>query len=483
MLSAEMKTAQAAHFAIPNLVFDNRTRLDAAQFDMVDQYGSSFHVVVAKTAYTLGARDASGMAPLIPLSPAARLHVEDGHFDDDSNASVRHESDFAPYKPACDVVVNATAHAPRGKPTSTFGVRLTVQPAPPEASDGVTAQAAEPRSPRAPLIDKILQVTGERKFKKRSMLVRLLQWVVTIVTFGMLRPNPWRLTPADDTAQLPLRYEYAHGGQCRIDEDDRAAERLPKKVRLPLAEATTDKANAARPVAHESSDANPLGRGFTRRWYLSASRIKTMAAPRISAEQEPCTARQFWRGAHGEKLPTPAGLGVVGRGWLPRRALAGTFDAKASYANDEVPRLPEDFDFGYYNCAPRDQQCTHLHGEEIFTLLNLCRPNHPSAASDAGGNAMLRFSLPMQALFLLAVDGADKLMVERMLIDTVIIEPDERKVELTWRALLPTDSDLRASRLMQVTEAAQIARVRQLEQLQNSQIDAHAPDAEQRYAR
>ncbi|WP_426197289.1 DUF2169 family type VI secretion system accessory protein [Massilia sp. DWR3-1-1] len=506
MLSAEMKTVNAAtshldgvavnastgaerahapHFSIPNLVFENRTRLDAAQFDMVDQYGSSFHVVVAKTAYSLGAHDATGMAPLIALSPAAKLNVEDLHFDDDSNASVRHESDFAPYKPACDVIVNATAHAPRGKPTSAFRVRLAVQPAPPEPSEGATGHATPPKSARAPLIDKTLSITGERNFKKKIALLRLLQWGVKVVTFGVLRPNPWRLALADDTAQIPLRYEFANGGQCRIDEDDGAAKRVPTNARLPRDEAATNNAyaNVARPVAHESSDANPLGRGFTRRWYLDASDIKTMAAPRISAEWRPCTALQFWRAAHGEALPDPVGLGIVGRGWLPRRALAGTFDANATYANDDVPNLPEDFDFAYYNCAPRDQQCPYLRGEESFTLLNLCRPDHPSATSDANGNAVLRFSLPMQALFLLAVDGCDDLMIERMVIDTVIVEPDEGRVELTWRALLPTDCDLRVARLMQVTEAAQIARVRQLEQLQASQIAAHAKAAAQGPAR
>lgn len=53
-----MAADSEAHFSIPNLVFENRTRLDAVQFDGVDQYGSSFHVIAAKAAYLLGARNA-----------------------------------------------------------------------------------------------------------------------------------------------------------------------------------------------------------------------------------------------------------------------------------------------------------------------------------------------------------------------------------------------------------------------------------------
>jgi hypothetical protein len=74
--------------------------------------------------------------------------------------------------------------------------------------------------------------------------------------------------------------------------------------------------------------------------------------------------------------------------------------------------------------------------------------------------------LRLQALFLLAADGSDMLLVERLVIDTVTIEPDENRVDLVWRALLPIDADLRVARLMQVTEAPQIARVDEMLEIQ-----------------
>jgi len=423
--SAAVPSSSAAHFSIPNLVFENRTQLDAMQFDTVDQHGSAFHVVVVKTAYLLGARDAGGAATLTLV--AAELNVEDRYFDEPHATSVRQESDFAPYKPACDVIVNATAYAPGAKPTTGFQVRLAVH-----------------HAQGAPLIDKALGISGERSFQKKMALWRMVQWVGNVTTAGMLQPNPWRMSLAQPATNLPLRYAFASGGECRIDKGD---------------------ASGA-PAAHESSDENPCGRGFARRWYLDAKRIKAVPAPRIAQAGTPLTAQQFWRTAKGAALPAPVGMGVVGRGWLPRRTLAGTFDEKASWGKDDVPRLPEDFDFAYYNCAPRDQQCPYLGGQEKFVLVNLCSPEHPSGTVESNGNAVLRFTLPQQALFLLAADGGNNLMTKRMVIDTVTIEPDENRVDLVWRALLPTDADLRVARLMQISEAAQIARLDEMLEIQ-----------------
>lgn len=461
-------TRAAAHVPIPNLLFENQSRLDAMQFDTVDQFGSSFHVVVAKTSYKLGPRSAAGVAALTPCTPAAKLNVEDRRFDDDSNASVRQESDFAPYKPECDVIVNATAYAPHGKAVATFKVALVVCKTRTTSSSGSTGTHAAVKSTSPPLIDKTLNVSGERNYKKQIGLLRALQSIARIATLGLWRPSPWRLQAPAKMVSMPLRYEFAQGGQCRINASEEAARRVPKKHRIPQDTAQSDDAGAAasRALAHESNDANPLGRGFARKWHLNASRPREIPAPRIHSIRQPASAQQFWRGVNAHELPAPAGLGIVGRGWLPRRALVGTFVDKAEWGRDEVPALPDDFDFAYYNCAPRDQQCPYLSGVEEFTLTNLCRHDHPSATLDGDGNTVLRFTLPHQAVFVLAADASGGLLVRRLVIDTVIIDPDASQIDLVWRVLLPTDGGLRTARLMQVTEAAQIARVLEMEQVQ-----------------
>src|SRR6266436_2489784 len=47
-------------------------------------------------------------------------------WSDPMNSSVRYESDFIPFKLATDVVCNARAYAPRGKPTTSCMVALQV---------------------------------------------------------------------------------------------------------------------------------------------------------------------------------------------------------------------------------------------------------------------------------------------------------------------------------------------------------------------
>ena len=197
-----MNDAGTAHFNIPNLLFDNRTPHAASQFDMVDQFGEAFHVVVARMGYTLGPCGADGLASLLPMARQSPLATEDRHLDGDTQAGTVQESDFAPYKPRCDVIVNGVAHAPRGQAMPQFLVNIKV------------------KSEKKILVDKTLQVSGERAFRKKDILTRLAQGCARIATVGLLRPNPWQLSAPVAFLQLPLRYAYAYGGQCRIEADD-----------------------------------------------------------------------------------------------------------------------------------------------------------------------------------------------------------------------------------------------------------------------
>lgn len=55
-----------------------------------------------------------------PLRPA------DEHWDAPENSSIRHESDFVPYKLATDVVVEARVHAPHGQPVTELEAAIDV---------------------------------------------------------------------------------------------------------------------------------------------------------------------------------------------------------------------------------------------------------------------------------------------------------------------------------------------------------------------
>lgn len=419
--------------SIPSIVFENRTAYSAIQFNTVDQYDQPFHVFVVRQSFDIGKCNGAGEAQLIESHAQPELEVEDRYFDPEGTGSVAYESDLAPYKPKCDVIVNGTAHAPGGKPVREFPVRLQLH---------VNKEV---------LIDKALSITGERWFKPGFLVTRAAGAVVSLGTFGAKQTNTWSETTPELFTTLPLRYEYAVGGAARVRRTDPAADQVPKANRL------TDDDHEY--IAHEVSEENPLGRGFTPAWYLRALKPGAVEAPRISYQGKYFSASDFWASANGKKMPATAGFGIIGRAWLPRRRLAGTFVEKNDWKEDEVPRLPEDFDYGYWNCAPADQQCQHLRFGETFTLHNLFRPDHPSVRLNEARGTVLKFVLPQQAFFLIAVGEEGVTMFRNLLIDTVCIDTDAGRVHLVWRNLLDADGRFKLVRLMQVKKDEQIERL------------------------
>jgi len=431
-------------------VFDNRTPYAALHFDTLDQHGETFHVVVAKIAYALGDCDAHGVATLSALAQPVPLNETDRNANDDPAASVTEESDLAPFKPRCDVIVNATAYAPGGSALVAFPVRLTLQ---------------KPGQPA--LIDKSLSVCGRRWFERRHVAARLLSLPVAVCTLGLVRPDAWRLSAPEPLTRLPLRYEYAAGGASKISSEEDGAQRVPACHRLAVAHQA-----ASCWIAHEVSQHNPLGFGFTRQWYLDATRCERIAAPQIAYAARPPTVPQFARCASGGEDPEAAGMGPVGRAWLPRRDLIGKIEEKTHWAPDEVPRLPAEFDEAYWNGAPADQQCAYPAGGERFTLTNLCSPASPIARVETSGANVLQFDLPRQAMFLLSTNSSQQLQIIMLDIDTITITPDAGRVDLVWRASMAetVGAGLAEVRLMHVREPAQLERLALL--LRHQEINA-----------
>lgn len=458
--------------AIPSLRFDNRTDFDALHFDTVDQNGVAFHVIAAKTGYALGPCDAQGRAQLTALEDPALLHVADVHHEDDIDQSVRYENDLAPYKPLCDVVFVGDAHPPADSNAPWFDVSLRVQrpdlpPLLPERPHPLNpwqplshdvyqqwqrelAEAEQTPRPGEILLNKTLRIHGERQLHLQAAPLRWLPGA------------PWSLSAAATASRLPLRYEYAFGGECRVEAADSFAARIPDQYRLTPEQQASHPDSDNPPIAHDSCQANPVGRGFTRDWFVQASGIASLPAPRIEYAATPFTAKAFWQSACGKETFTPAGMGYVGRAWLPRRNLIGKVEVKDSWHADEVPSLPKDFDFRYWNGAPDDQQCPHLVGGERITLTNLCPGEAPYAVKDANGNHILTFTLPQQALFVLAASAEGMFAALPLAIDTVVIDLDNEKVELTWRLALIADGAFEEARLHHAATPEALARLQEL---------------------
>jgi hypothetical protein len=127
----------------------------------------------------------------------------------------------------------------------------------------------------------------------------------------------------------------------------------------------------------------------------------------------------------GSPTDTPPSMafGSIGRSWVPRAGYAGTYDA--AWKKRRWPLLPEDFDTRYNQMAPRDQQIARIEGGESIAIIGM----------HLGGD--LRGALPRHKLRVQYVYAREKVLLEPKL-DTVVFEPNDALVTLTWRASVIT---------------------------------------------
>lgn len=225
--------------------------------------------------------------------------------------------------------------------------------------------------------------------ERRLRVFGLRVWYKGIAGLSLSPPQPFE--------ELPLRWEYAYGG---FDDSN------PEK---PLEEAR-----------------NPVGRGIAR----DPSTLVHQPAPAI---EDPADLISTHR-----SKPEPAGVGPLGRHWAPRRSYLGTMDER--WRKERMPLPPLDFDERYNQVAsPRLIAPGYLKGGEPVLLHNLC-PDGP-----------LSFHLPRLAFFVGARtdDGTTE---HRPALDTVLLEPNERCFELTWRAAIPSPRPNRRLRAINVHE-------------------------------
>ncbi len=427
----------------------------ASNFHSTDQNGNLFHVFVIRQSFGMTTQ---GLRPLVEQLP---LRDSDTHFDGDPSLGIYQESDFVLFKPNCDVIVNAVAHAPRGE-MERFKVSLRVSRNAAAESDPEIAQRrangsgiAIPLRTSEVIIDKSLVVTGEREFRLRPQLVRSLATLTKMATLGVFRASDWQLTVPKKCTNLPLRYTAALGGVARVDVED--VDRAAMAKRIGKLNCLSDSAvgpdseihapGKQAPLALSVFESNPVGTGYTTNCYLKAIESRSIPAPRVEYPDVPITVDTLQGILDGKPGPLPAGFAAVGRTWLPRRNFAGT-SANEDRADGDKPPLPPDFDTRYWNAAPADQQCPYLVGNEIFTLENLCSGDHPAARPGLGGSTVMRFVLPGDQPFLTLKDRKGRGAAKICRLDTVYIDPEKHTVELVWRATVHVAADLREAVLL-----------------------------------
>lgn len=174
-----------------------------------------------------------------------------------------------------------------------------------------------------------------------------------------------------------------------------------------------------------------------------------------------------------DQRPAPAGFGPLAASLPQRRSALGTYDD--AWTKDRWPGFPEDFDWGYFNAAPRDQQVDgYLTGTEPLRFENL----HPDLADYRAALPGLRPRLLVNE----RREGAEPVFREVPLnLDTLWIDMDAGRLVLVWRGLTEVEGPeaLELKELYLATEPAAEA-ARPVEQhVAAFQARLAAPDGEE----
>ncbi|GGU75760.1 hypothetical protein GCM10009504_36200 [Pseudomonas laurentiana] len=419
--------------------FRNLTPFHALCFSALDLHDVEHSIIAMKVAYRLRPMtQAPGTfnAEVMDSDPISLTYADD-YYGEEGQSSVRAESDLVPFKPRCDVLVMGHAHAPFGQPTACWeaGVRLSIParpvvhaPLPPgeclteqQLRDGQAAREHAARQHRdAPtrqvLLEKHLRFTGPRHFRR-----------------GLLG---WQLSEPEPALRVPLRWEHAFGGSSVVKNPEHAHDQTAPAYLL-----------------NEVCFSNPLGCGWIEKrheqlaWQLDTS-LHQLPAPQIEHLSDPIErlsigdhpsatldARQIAQVAATYRY-TPAGFGIVGRAWAPRLVLAGTYDE--TWMRERWPSPPKDFDFGYWNAAPADQQIPFAPPDLQIELFNLIAP-----ALSRNGRACIE--LPGHRPFVLLRLRSGALLPLPLLTDTLCIDTDALTVSLTHRISLPLTDTIRVA--------------------------------------
>lgn len=230
---------------------------------------------------------------------------------------------------------------------------------------------------------------GQRPTPSCEVEVRVGAWQKRLRVLG---PRVWtggiggeRLSDPLPFTTQPVSYAHAFGG-TRADPED------PERS-LALRE-------------------NPIGVGYYP--FSRGAELDGLPGPSCEAVDDPVRSP---RRAHA-----PAALGPIGRSWLPRLPLAGTYDQR--WLDEDFPFLPPDFRHDYFQSAPADQQIPWPTGGEPCVLVNLVP------------EGLFQFRLPNLTMPVEFERANDERVRDHARMDTLFIDAEARRVHLCWRASL-----------------------------------------------
>lgn len=188
---------------------------------------------------------------------------------------------------------------------------------------------------------------------------------------------------------MPLVYEKAYGGVSIVDGEI------------------------------ESSDTrNPVGCG-----YLGGRKADALDGTPLPNLEDPAALIRS-----PQDTPAPVCFGFISPGWMPRYQFCGTYDDE--WRSTRAPFMPLDFDSRFFQMAHQDlYTSTPLMGGEQVVIEGM----HPKGK--------IAFKIPEVAFNCsLQVDG--KVHSPGFNLETILLEPNQLKLEMTWRAKTACDKKL-----------------------------------------
>lgn len=244
------------------------------------------------------------------------------------------------------------------------------------------------------LLDGSAHAPGGKPAERVTVGLRIGNWSKSFAVVGdrfWYTAGAVRATAPKPFTTLPISYDRAFGGTDARHED---------------------------PAQHAAFMPNPSGRGFHK--HRISEWLHASPLPNTEELKHPVT--------EPDGIYRPMAFGPIGRHWEPRYKYAGTYDQK--WLDEVFPFLPADFDERYYQSAPLDQQLPIASGEQPVTLLNLTEDGRRD------------FVLPQFEAPIYMIPKQGKREDYSAPLDTIVIEPDLRRVTMTWRMARPLKRNL-----------------------------------------
>ncbi|WP_233165992.1 DUF2169 domain-containing protein [Archangium sp. Cb G35] len=160
---------------------------------------------------------------------------------------------------------------------------------------------------------------------------------------------------------------------------------------------------------------NPVGQGF--RGKRSASEMVGRSLPNLEDPHKLISSTS--------DTPEPVGVGPVAPAWQPRKRFAGTYDEQ--WQATRAPYLPRDFRPEFFHLAPA-----------ALCVPERLKGGEPVELSNVSPQGSHRFALPKCELGV-TVRIAGRSEHPPLRLETVLLEPEEGQVCLTWRGSVGCD--------------------------------------------